>query len=229
MTPWLALLLALLLVCWAIGAQQRLARLRAQVMAGFVPVGEAGQRLASLIHTLVDTPASAAAPVDPASPAALPPHEALAPEAPAVLAPLRGALLQYVAALAAAQSRPLSPEAIAALNAAQQLLWALWQERLVTASQPAAGDAQTRVDHVDRAVAEPGLPAGDPARALLHQWLQAEGQYRLTAAQFNVAVDEHNRAIRQFPARALAGLMGLEPTASLALAPSSTDPLQAQT
>ncbi|KAF1019051.1 MAG: hypothetical protein GAK30_03343 [Paracidovorax wautersii] len=224
MTIWIAVIAVVIVICWATGAHSRLARLRAAVVASFAPVGETAQRLSSVIHAALDWQPVAAEGA--AGDAAV---LALAEDAGSVL---RGTLMQYVAAVAVAQSRPLSADAIAALNAAQSVLWPVWQARLdelrATVAPETAGLLQALASSsgataasADEPAGEAAAPAADAAAApyflLASQWHQAQAQYGLMAEKFNLCVREHNAAVRQFPAVVLAWAMGFQPARAVAV------------
>lgn len=208
MTIWIAVIVVVIVICWAKGAHSRLVRLRAAVVGSFSPVGETAQRLSSVIHAWLDWQP---VPADGATGNAAAP--AVAEDGGSVL---RGTLMQYVAAVAVAQSRPLSADAIAALNAAQSVLWTVWQSRLdelrAAAVPDAADPLQVLAPPADEAGGESPAAALDGAAApyalLASQWHQAQAQYGLMAEKFNLCVREHNAAVRQFPAVVLAWAMG---------------------
>lgn len=203
MSGWLSVLLvALLLLCWAVGAYQRLLGLRTAVTAAFGPVADMAQRLGSVVHAALDLAvASAVAPGGD-------------PQSRESVDLLRGALMQSVAALAVAQSRPLPVESIDALNAAQALLHQLWGQRWFDLLPLGAATAPAEAT-------DPGGQAQLPARLLQEQWQQAVAQYDLTATTFNQQVQTYNHAIHQFPARLLAWCFGLAAARELALQPAA--------
>jgi LemA protein len=95
------------------------------------------------------------------------------------------------ASLAAAKSKPLDPERIAALGAAQEILSMAW-------------DRAERDDAHD--LAGPRLPDNfSGERAQLVHLTHAATEH------FNQAVGRYNEAIAQFPAALLAWLFGFQP------------------
>ncbi|MEJ2802489.1 hypothetical protein WAE61_11460 [Comamonadaceae bacterium PP-2] len=239
MSAWLWGTLAAVLLCWATGAYNRLVRLRAAVSGGFASVAETSQRLSGVVHAALDLEAAAAARV---SDAALQTEEALQaepsepgardgqgspvpavaearPAGPATLSAeaqlLRGALMQYVAALAVVQSRPLSNEAVGAFNAAQAVLLEVWASR-EQAVLPAPGGAAD-------ALADDGLGVG--YQVLASQWQQAQAQHRLTTEKFNDLVHGYNEAVRQFPAVIMAWAASFRPVPLVELPKALTTPI----
>ena len=103
---------------------------------------------------------------------------------------LQGAATQFAASLAAARRRPLEPERIAALSAAQDVLSMAW-------------DRVEREDAHDLAGSR--LPDTVMARRA-----QLTSQTQAAVGQFNMAVARYNAGIRQFPALLLAGLFGFQ-------------------
>jgi LemA protein len=104
---------------------------------------------------------------------------------------LHGAAAQFAACLAAARARPLEPEGIAALSAAQDVLVMAWER----AERDDAHD-----------LAGPRLPDTVTARRA-----QLALHTHAAADQFNQAVTRYNEAIGQFPAVLLAWLFGFKP------------------
>jgi LemA protein len=99
--------------------------------------------------------------------------------------------MQFAASLAAARNKPLVPEGIAALRAAQEVLAMAWERA-------------EREDAHD--LAGPRLP--DTVTAMRTQ-LVAQGQ--AATGNFNAAVAAYNAAIAQFPAVLLSWLFGFKP------------------
>jgi hypothetical protein len=237
----LCLLLMVLMVCWATGASRRLMRLREAASQRWAPLAETGQRLVSVMQATLP-PAQAGQGLlgegheraEPSAPQAQGTAGPRQPAAPSMVAfslqpvlpafegddeasLLRGALMQYVVAMAAVQSRPWSDQTAEALAVAQELLWTLWQRR------------QQRLLQLIPDRLEPPLAAAEPPEPsslalfcamLLSQGQQAEAQYRLMAEQFNLCATQYNQAIHQFPALLLARVMGFQ-TVRLLQVPSS--------
>ena len=104
--------LSLLLLFWAVGAYQRLLRLRAAAHQAFGALDAYLVRQQALLAECEAAHAQASG-----APAA-------------ALAALQAASIQWGAALALARARPLSPEAVATLGAGQRTLVAAWQALL---------------------------------------------------------------------------------------------------
>jgi LemA protein len=133
----------------------------------------------------------------------IPPEEEQAPSqfagGSAFWGGLQGAASQLAVALAAARARPLDPERIAALGAAQEVLAMAWER----AERDDAHD-----------LAGPRLPdnLSDERTHMVHAAQTA-------AEQFNQAVQKYNAAITQFPAVLLAWLFGFQPGRGLRARP----------
>ncbi|MES2183675.1 MAG: LemA family protein [Pseudomonadota bacterium] len=186
---WLA---PAVLVFWAVGAHNRLTRLRTAVLQAFavldshlqgwiglaapVPVPEAIDPDAAQHHSDV-------ADQDPVSATAM-----------AAWAGLRAAALQLQACLLAARQRPLDRDRLAALSAARDVLRAAWR-RLLADAPPVAGM---------------------PHAAGLHLlWDQGDTQVQQACDQFNQSVLRYNAAQTQFPAVILAWILRLSPARTL--------------
>jgi LemA protein len=171
---WIA---AAVSVFWAVGAYNRLVRLRSEANAAFAALDAELVRQVQLVH------------------ACIPPEEDQQASSfgggSAFWGGLQGAASQLSASLNAARSRPLDPERIAALGAAQEVLGMAWER----AERDDAHD-----------LAGPRLPEN----------LSGERAHMVHVAQkatetFNVAVTRYNDAISQFPAVLLAWLFGFHP------------------
>jgi LemA protein len=172
--PWIAAAVALF---WAVGAYNRLVRLRSDANAAFAALETELAKQVQLVHTCLppedDQPASQFS------------------GGSAFWGGLQGASAQLAAALANARSRPLDPERIAVLGAAQEVLAMAW-------------DRAERDDAHD--LAGPRLPTH----------LSGELSHMVHTAQaatenFNKAVASYNEGIQQFPAMLLAWLFGFQP------------------
>lgn len=172
--PWI---LGAIFVFWMVGAYNRLVRLRSEANLAFAALETELARQVQLVH------------------ACLPPEEEQAQSqftgGSAFWGGLQGAASQLAASLAAAKSRPLDPERIAALGAAHEVLGMAW-------------DRAERDDAHD--LAGPRLPEDfSSERAQLVRMTQAATEH------FNEAVEQYNEAIAQFPAVLLAWLFGFHP------------------
>jgi LemA protein len=173
--------IAAVLLFWAVGAYNRLMRLRADANTAFGGLeAELGKQVA-LVHEC------------------LPPPEATQPAAledgTSFCAALHGAAAQFAASLAAARAKPLEPERIAALSAAQDVLVMAWERA-------------ERDDAHDLAGAR--LPESITAHRA-----QLAIQTHAAIDQFDRAVGRYNAAISQFPAVLLAWLFDFKPAGSV--------------
>jgi LemA protein len=176
--PWV---LAAIAVFWAVGAYNRLVRLRSEANTAFAALESELSRQVGLVHGCI------------------PPEEDQTPSqfagGSAFWGGLQGAAAQLAASLAAAKAKPLDPERIAALGAAQEVLSMAW-------------DRAERDDAHD--LAGPRLPENfSSERAQLVRMTQAATEH------FNQAVVRYNEAIGQFPALLLAWLFGFHPARGL--------------
>ena len=168
---------AALLLFWGVGAYNRLMRLRAEANTAFAGLEAELSRQVALVREC------------------LPPQEGTQP-APldsdgSFWAGLHGAAAQFAASIAAARGRPLEPEGIAALSAAQQVMAMAWER----AERDDAHD-----------LAGPRLPETITARRA-----QLMIQTHAAIDQFDQAVGRYNEGIAQFPAVLLAWLFSFKP------------------
>lgn len=176
-TSLLVWVIGAILVFWAVGAYNRLMRLRSAANTAFAGLDAELARQVQLVHQCMPEDASQApSQFDGGS---------------AFWSALQGAAAQLAATLAAARSKPLDAERIAALGAAQEILATAW----------------------DRAVRD---DAHDLAGSRLPDTLSLERAQRVSMTQtateqFNEAVARYNAAIQQFPAMLLAWLFGFQP------------------
>jgi LemA protein len=169
--------IAALLLFWTVGAYNRLMRLRAEANTAFASLEAELAKQILLVREC------------------LPPAEATQPAAledgSSFWAGLHGAAAQFAASLAVARTKPLEPERIEALSAAQDVLAMAWERA-------------ERDDAHDLAGAR--LPESVTARRA-----QLAMQTRAAIDQFDRAVVRYNGAIAQFPAVVLAWLFGFRP------------------
>lgn len=180
--PWIV---AAVTLFWGVGAYNRLVRLRSEAKSAFAALEGELQKQVQLVL------------------ACIPPEEDQAPSqftgGSAFWGGLQGAAAQLAASLAAARSKPLDPERIAALGAAQEVLSTAW-------------DRAERDDAHD--LAGPRLPENfSGERQQLVRMAQAATEH------FNDAVGRYNDAISQFPAMLLASLFGFQPARGLRTRP----------
>lgn len=169
--PWVLSALALF---WAVGAYNRLVRLRSEANQAFAALEAELARQVQLVHECI------------------PPEEEQAQSqfagGSAFWGGLQGAAAQLQASLSAARSRPLDPDRIAALGAAQEILSMAW-------------DRAERDDAHD--LAGPRLPENFSGERI-----QLVRMTHAATEHFNRAVNRYNEAIAQFPAVLLAWLFG---------------------
>ncbi len=176
-STWVGWVVAAVLVFWGVGAYNRLVRLRAEANAAFAALDALLVKLVELVST------------------SLPPEADAAPASQfdggsAFWAGLHGATAQFVASLTAARHRPLEPERIAALGAAQEVLEMAWERAERDDAHDLAGPRLPEHIGIERA----------------HLVRQAHA----AALQFNESVVRYNDAIAQFPAVLLAWLFGFK-------------------
>ena len=175
---WIA---AAVLLFWAVGAYNRLIRLRAAALLAFAGVDAPLRAQAELVQSCLPPSAAPASAQD----------DDLLDDMASLWSGLGAAASQFAASLAAAKARPLDPDAIAALNAALGVLHMAWQRMQQDDLHDLAGAA---------------LP-----ESLQNQWQQIDTQQKAAAVLFNEAVESYNSAISQFPALLLAWLFGFGP------------------
>lgn len=179
-------IVAAVLLFWAVGAYNRLMRLRAGANAAFAALDEAFTRQLALVNAcLLPEDSRPASQFDGSS---------------AFWGGLQGAAAQFAASLAAARVRPLDPERMAALGAAQEILAMAWER----AERDDAHD-----------LAGPRLPQNVSVERE-HLVRQTQGAIH----QFNEAVLRYNDAIEEFPALLLAWLFGFKPGRGLRAGPA---------
>jgi LemA protein len=174
--------LAAVLLFWAVGAYNRLMGLRGEASAAFGTVDAELARQVELVREHLPPP-------EPTQPAPL------EGEPVSFWSSLHASATQLAATLATARARPLDPERIAALSAAQDVLAMAWQ-------------GAERDDAHD--LAGPRLPD-----TVLLRRAQSLLQAHAATEAFNAAVARYNDAIGQFPAFVLAWLFGFKPARAL--------------
>lgn len=183
-------IVAAVLLFWTVGAYNRLMRLRAEANTAFANLEAELSRQVELVRN--DLP-----PAEATQPASLNGEGSL-------WAGLHGAATQFAACLAVARARPLEPEGIAALSAAQDVLAMAWAR----AERDDAHD-----------LAGPRLPDTLTARRA-----QLARQTHAATDQFNHAVALYNDAIAQFPAVLLAWLFGFRPGRAIGAGATAVTP-----
>ena len=165
------------LLFWAVGAYNRLVRLRGEVNAAFGALDTVLSQQVTLVeHCLPEGQTQPASLFDGME--------------SSFWGGLQSAAHQLQASLALARPRPLVPEGIAALGAAQDVLAMAWER----AERDDAHD-----------LAGPRLPP-----TLTSRRAQLVAQADAATAHFDQAVDRYNQAIAQFPALLLAWLFGFQ-------------------
>ena len=164
-----------MLLFWGMGAYNRLVRLRADANNAFAALEAQLARQVELVNACLptDTEAHPQSQFDGGS---------------AFWSGLHGAAMQFAASLHAARAKPLEPDRIAALGAAQEILEMAWER----AERDDAHD-----------LAGPRLPQDITSERAL---LMREAQ--VLVGHFNTAVTRYNEGIEQFPASLLAWLFG---------------------
>jgi len=176
---------------WALGAYNRLTRLRSCVVQSFGAVDAHLVRLIALLsefdavqgHHHIADPAVSGGSADPVPQPQGPVLD------PAKVAALRGATTQMGASLAVARSQPLQRDALAALTAARSVLDATWRTVVTEADGPGA-----------REMLAPWTI----------RWEEHHAQIDLAVQVINHAAEQHDAAIHQFPARVLAWVFGFK-------------------
>lgn len=158
------------LLFWAVGAYNRLVRLRSQAIAAFAPLDAQFCHYVALVKNSFASVNSDGG--------------------PAAQAGLVGAVLQLESSMKMARAHPLDVLAMRALETAHEALCASW--------------ARLRNEPPDLAGAR--LP-----EALQLQWEHIALDAGYACVEFNRRVEDYNAAIRQFPARLLAWLVGFRP------------------
>ena len=169
------------LLFWAMGAYNRLMRLRSQGIGAFVTLEGLFNQYVQLVKTSI--------PQVEAGHAA---HEANQGRdaSAAAWAGLLAATEQFNASLKVAHVRPLNGATMSALRTAFETMCLSW----------------SRLRDLPPDLAGPALPG-----ALQQQWEQLAFQAEMARAEFNRRVVNYNQAIRQFPALMLAWLFGFKP------------------
>lgn len=171
-------------VFWALGAYNRLMRLRSAVVQAF---GSFDAHMVRLLALLGEWGAARVA----ASPTLDKDPETAA---------LEGATTQLSASLAMARARPLQPQAVAALAAAREVLHASWQKAVALPQ----GSSMPGVS------ASEGAVAALPAAVWQVRWDEHVQHNEQAIRVFNDAVLHYNAAIAQFPANLLAWVFGFK-------------------
>lgn len=182
---WFWSLLALLLF-WAVGAYNRLVRLRAGVTKAFAALDEQLLRQLVLIQGCLPEALRDGAHEDSDEPA---------DAAMAAWQRLQAAGEQFGVALAQARAQPVDAAAMAGLVLAHEALRTAWTSALA------------------EAVPADAVPS---AERLQQRWMRLLHQALPLRTAFNEAAQAYNQAIRQFPAALLARLSGFRAAGTIA-------------
>ncbi|KRC30510.1 hypothetical protein [Acidovorax sp. Root219] len=192
-SPLFWILVAIMLF-WALGAYNRLTRLRSSVVQAFGAVDAHLVRLIALLGEFDAVQGHSAGPGMPSGSTDTAPPVQRPVFDPAKIAALRGATTQMGASLAVARSQPLQRDALAALTAARSVLDATWRTVVTEADGPGASE-----------VLAPWSI----------RWEEHHAQIDLAVQVINHAAGQHDAAIHQFPARVLAWIFGFKATKGL--------------
>lgn len=202
---------------WALGAYNRLMRLRTAVVQAF---GGLDAHMLRLLALLGEVAAARASDRSLDRTRDVPTAAASAGDR---MAALEGAAVQFSASLAVARARPLHADALAALVSARSVLEACWAAamdekvglpgQIVAAPAEAAGGAGHGSAEVDDASG--ARPVDKSAAIYAVQPLQIRWSENMTHANhaieaFNEAVRQYNEAVAQFPTSVLARLFGFK-------------------
>ena len=203
-------------IFWALGAYNRLMRLRSAVVQAFGSLDAHIVRQVALLGEFgAAHPAHAAMPGQ----GALQQQQLLPPQLQE-LAALQGATTQLSASLAVARARPLQANAIAALAAAREVLQASWTKALHAIQATPAAATQEMVpgsSAVSEADSSGAAAPASPLPAALWQarWEEHVQQNDHAIRVFNEAVVHYNGAVAQFPANLLAWVFGFKAARAL--------------
>ena len=176
---------------WAVGAYNRVVRLRSAALQAFGGLDTHWVRMLALLSEWDVAQASAGLSAGPA-------HQSL-----------QAATTEFGATLAVARARPLQADAAGALVSARDALELAWQAWAAEVQVPPEPTEPTEGHEAPNA---PDVQNRAPWSA---RWVQHRQQNALAQQQFNDAVANYNAAIAQFPAQVLAWLFGFKPARSL--------------
>ena len=111
---------------------------------------------------------------------------------------LKATTTQLSTLLAATRVRPLDPQRMAALDTALHVMLGVWQTL-----------------HPEAVVRFATATSGEEAAVLSIAWPEPSPDAEVARGQFNLAVTNYNRAIRQFPAVLVAWVMRMHRAAPL--------------
>ncbi len=187
---WIA---AAILLFWFVGAYNRLVRLRSAALQAYAALDAALQKQLDFVQARAQ-----AAPAD-------------APAEQEASLSLRATTAQLTTLLGATRLRPLEPAGMAALATALRVMLAAWQRLYPGAVVRFDADGT-----LSRPVPLGGLRGGTPAGGgSAIAWPEPSAAAEIARSQFNLAVQEYNAALGQFPALLVAWVMQLRPAAAL--------------
>ncbi|KEH07453.1 hypothetical protein GY14_27340 [Delftia tsuruhatensis] len=192
-------MLLALLVFWAVGAYNRLARLRSGCVQQFGTLDAYLGQWHAMLQAFE----------------AQPKGEGQSPALVHAQAALHQTAAQLQAALVDARGRPLRESALASLEHACSALEVAWQAMTKVAVDTGTGAAGTGAAPSDTPSPDP-----DPLQPWQQRWTEHQVRNRLGLQQFNAAAERYNAAIAQYPARLLAWLLGFRPVRSLLVEPA---------
>lgn len=184
LTGWLIALAILLF--WAVGAYNRLVRMRSAAIQAFGALDAELMRRTALLGEYDAAVSGPRLPQDAQM------HDAL-----------RASGTQYAASLAVLRAHPLDANAATALKAAAKVLEAAWNALVLSSQESAAGEH----DADDK----PAQPSQEALASLIERCELQHTQIGHSTRQFNMAVELYNQAVTQFPASMLASVFGFKP------------------
>lgn len=196
-TRTVLILVGALLAFWALGAYNRLVRLRSAMVAAWAPLDAQLRRRHSLARELGEMLGSAL-------PETAPPAER------AVIDAVIAASRQADAACTHIHGRPVEPGGVQSLGVAERTLdHALRALRRVFEARAGL-------------LSEPSL--GERAESLMQGLQQAEAQIAFGRQQHEQAVQALNEAVTEWPTRVIAALFGVRRSAALAPPDAALEP-----
>ncbi|WP_313301947.1 LemA family protein [Diaphorobacter sp.] len=184
LTGWLIALAILLF--WAVGAYNRLVRMRSAAIQAFGALDAELLRRTALLGEYDAVVSGPRLPQDAQM------HDAL-----------RASGTQYAASLAVLRAHPLDVNAATALKAAAKVLEAAWNALVQASQQPPAGEQDSEDKRIQ--------PSTEALASLIERCEMQHTQIDHSTRQFNKAVELYNRAVTQFPASMLASVFGFKP------------------
>lgn len=186
-SPWIGAGVAAVLVFWALGAYNRLVRLRSGISGCFVQVHAQIQQR----HVLLEQWAEALEP--------------LLDDAPQRLDAMRLASTELIAASDRARTRASASRAIGELRRAE--------EALATARSRLASELPAQVERLLPSGA--ALGSGMGLAVLNEELLAADSTLSFARHRFNDAVQDYNDSVLQFPTWVVAGLFRFQVAGTL--------------